>query len=40
VNRVHTSGEVLEEQHTGEGTRLVARVGAQLAADLGAAPVH
>jgi GTP-binding protein HflX len=34
VNRVHTTGEVLTEQHTGEGTRLVARVGADLAAEL------
>jgi len=35
VSRAHTTGEVLTEQHTGEGTRLVARVGAELAAELG-----
>jgi GTP-binding protein HflX len=34
VDRVHRTGELLEEQHTGEGTRLLARVDADLAADL------
>ena len=34
VNRVHSTGEVLGEQHTGDGTALRARVGAELAADL------
>ncbi len=32
VSRVHTDGEVLAERHTGEGTRLSARVPAGLAA--------
>jgi GTP-binding protein HflX len=31
VARVHTEGEVLSEEHTPEGTRLRARVGAELA---------
>ncbi|MFP5346430.1 MAG: GTPase HflX [Actinomycetes bacterium] len=34
VNRVHTTGEVLSEEHTGEGTAMRARVGRELAADL------
>jgi GTP-binding protein HflX len=34
VNRVHSTGEVLAEEHTGEGTALHARVGDELAADL------
>jgi GTPase len=34
VNRVHTEGEVLAEEHTAEGTRLHARVRPALAADL------
>ena len=34
VHRVHTDGEVLAEQHTGEGTRLHAHVGHALAAEL------
>ncbi len=34
VNRVHTEGDVLLEEHTGEGTRLNARVGPLLAAEL------
>ncbi|MGI4894902.1 MAG: GTPase HflX [Janthinobacterium lividum] len=34
VNRVHVSGQVLEEEHTGAGTRLVARVRPRLAAEL------
>jgi GTPase len=32
ASRVHTEGEVLAEEHTAEGTRLHARVGAELAA--------
>ncbi|SDQ34188.1 GTPase HflX [Quadrisphaera sp. DSM 44207] len=39
VDRVHRTGELLEEQHTPEGTRLVARVDADLAADLRATQV-
>jgi GTP-binding protein HflX len=35
VHRVHTDGEVIEEQHTGQGTRLRARVHGALAAELG-----
>ncbi len=35
VNRVHTEGEVLTEEHTADGTRLHARVHAALAAELG-----
>jgi GTP-binding protein HflX len=34
VSRVHGEGEVLAETHTGEGTRLKARVHAELAAEL------
>ncbi len=34
VSRVHDDGEVLTESHTGDGTRLQARVSAALAADL------
>jgi GTP-binding protein HflX len=34
VNRVHTEGEVLSEEHTAEGTTLVARVNPDLAAEL------
>ncbi|MGZ4603131.1 MAG: GTPase HflX [Kineosporiaceae bacterium] len=34
VNRVHTDGEVLGEEHTAEGTRLHARVRPALAAEL------
>jgi len=37
VSRTHTSGSVLVEEHTGEGTRLRARVAPELAADLHAA---
>ncbi|RKS77437.1 GTP-binding protein HflX [Motilibacter peucedani] len=36
VARVHSAGEVLVEEHLGEGTRLVARVGAALAHELNA----
>ncbi|MGH8868861.1 MAG: GTPase HflX [Actinomycetes bacterium] len=36
VSRVHEHGEVLEEDHTGEGTRLRARVRAPLAGELAA----
>ena len=36
VSRVHSEGEVLVEEHTGEGTRLEARVGPQLASELSA----
>ena len=36
VSRVHVEGEVLDEQHTGEGTLLKARVGSALAAELAA----
>jgi GTP-binding protein HflX len=32
ASRVHAEGEVLAEEHTPEGTRLHARVGAELAA--------
>jgi GTP-binding protein HflX len=39
VNRVHTEGEVLAEEHSGEGTRLKARVGPALAAELSGYPV-
>jgi GTP-binding protein HflX len=39
VARVHSEGEVLETEHTGEGTRLRARVSTALAAALGKAPV-
>jgi GTP-binding protein HflX len=34
VSRVHGDGEVISEEHTGEGTRLKARVHASLARDL------
>ena len=34
VSRIHTEGEVLSEEHEAEGTRLQARVGPQLAAEL------
>jgi GTP-binding protein HflX len=34
VSRVHSEGEVLVEEHLGEGTRLQARVGPALAAEL------
>ena len=34
VNRVHTAGEVITEEHTGDGTALVARVNPDLAAEL------
>ncbi|MCF6523928.1 GTPase HflX [Streptomyces sp. JJ36] len=34
VSRAHTEGEVLSEQHTGEGTLLTARVHEELAAEL------
>jgi GTP-binding protein HflX len=34
VNRVHTTGQVLSEEHTGEGTRLRVRVRPRLAAEL------
>ncbi|MGB9378123.1 MAG: GTPase HflX, partial [Mycobacteriales bacterium] len=36
VSRVHDDGEVIAESHTGDGTRLHARVGASLAAELSA----
>jgi len=36
VNRVHTEGEVLNEEHTPHGTRLTAKVGPILAAELAA----
>jgi len=39
VNRAHTDGEVLDEEHTPEGTLLRARVGAALAAELAACAV-
>jgi GTP-binding protein HflX len=35
VNRVHKEGDVLSEEHTGEGTLLKARVGPLLATELG-----
>ncbi len=34
VSRVHREGEVLSEEHEAEGTRLQARVGPALAAEL------
>ncbi|MGZ6804715.1 MAG: GTPase HflX, partial [Nocardioidaceae bacterium] len=34
VSRIHSEGEVLTEEHLAEGTRLEARVGPQLAAEL------
>ncbi len=34
VSRIHAEGEVLSEEHLAEGTRLSARVGPQLAAEL------
>ena len=34
VSRVHADGEVLSEEHTGDGTLLKARVHEELAADL------
>ncbi|WP_328291969.1 GTPase HflX [Kineococcus sp. NBC_00420] len=34
VNRVHTTGQVLSEEHTAEGTRMLARVRPRLAAEL------
>ncbi len=34
VSRIHAEGEVLQEEHLGEGTRLQARVGQRLAAEL------
>ena len=34
VNRVHQEGEILLEEHLDAGTRLQARVGPQLAAEL------
>ncbi|WP_163547421.1 GTPase HflX [Candidatus Frankia nodulisporulans] len=34
VSRIHAIGEVLSQEHTGDGTRLTARVSAALAADL------
>ncbi|HZB51645.1 MAG TPA: GTPase HflX [Mycobacteriales bacterium] len=36
VSRVHATGEVLEEEHTADGTRLVARVPGELAGTLAA----
>lgn len=36
VSRIHSEGEVLSEEHLEEGTRLSARVGPQLAAELDA----
>jgi GTP-binding protein HflX len=35
VSRIHGEGEILVEEHTGDGTRLEARVGPGLAAELG-----
>jgi GTP-binding protein HflX len=35
VSRIHGEGEILVEEHTGDGTRLEARVGPSLAAELG-----
>jgi GTP-binding protein HflX len=37
VARIHEEGEILSEEHTGEGTRLCARVSAGLASELEAA---
>ncbi|GMA85450.1 hypothetical protein GCM10025868_07000 [Angustibacter aerolatus] len=39
VSRVHVDGEVLDEEHTAAGTRLRARVGSRLAAELEPYPV-
>ena len=36
VSRIHSEGEVLTEEHLEQGTRLEARVGRSLAADLNA----
>ena len=36
VSRVHETGEVLTSEHVAEGTRLTARVDAELADDLSA----
>ena len=36
VSRVHSDGEVLAEEHTGDGTRLRAKVLPALAGDLAA----
>jgi GTP-binding protein HflX len=36
VSRVHADGEVLTEEHTGDGTRLQAKVLPALAGDLAA----
>jgi GTP-binding protein HflX len=36
VSRIHSEGEVLVEEHTEDGTRLEARVGPSLAAELNA----
>ncbi|HLS72477.1 MAG TPA: GTPase HflX [Actinomycetaceae bacterium] len=37
ISRAHATGEVIEEEHTGAGTRLTAMVDQTLAAELGAA---
>ena len=36
VSRVHESGEILSSEHVAEGTRISARVGADLAGELAA----
>ena len=36
VDRVHKEGELITTEHTGDGTRLVARVNADLAGELAA----
>jgi GTP-binding protein HflX len=38
LSRVHDNGEVLSLEHTGEGTRLTARVNEALAGELAAYP--
>jgi len=34
INRIHQEGEFLSTEHTGDGTRIVARVNAALAGEL------
>ena len=40
VDRIHREGEIITTEHTGEGTRVVARVNANLAGELGALGAH
>jgi GTP-binding protein HflX len=34
LDRVHRNGEIITQEHTGDGTRLVARVNSDLAGEL------